>query len=318
MSLYQFFGTEKKVNHQRMEKLLGLLQEHTRPVRPELLGVIGEEHLRQMLVNAGGEPKSFKYIASAGIADGVPYMVEIAFCPFKQWVDGGTEPGSGADHRRQFQRHPGKPVQHIQGHGRAGRNPDRAARRRIRAGHRLRALRLPAHRISGSRQEPHRLGVKIMGAADDIKKGLTEGLKTFTKQRKAEEKQSSAGRWRRSRMIEARGEFLTEASDAIMEEAYMKASDNNTLPATARQVFYVARPLLQDRTEKPLIYSYFSQTLLPDYIKNHKQATADWDVVYDDRGHFMEPHTGRVIGLGTLPVRRLSQSRHTDELRGGF
>ena len=49
MSLYRFFGSETKVNHQRMEKLLGLLQEHTRPVRPELLGVIGEEHLRQMM-----------------------------------------------------------------------------------------------------------------------------------------------------------------------------------------------------------------------------------------------------------------------------
>ena len=69
MSLYQFYGSEKKVNHQRMEKLLGLLQEHTRPVRPELLGVIGEEHLRQMLVNAGGEPKSFKYIVSSGFEE---------------------------------------------------------------------------------------------------------------------------------------------------------------------------------------------------------------------------------------------------------
>jgi hypothetical protein len=142
-----------------------------------------------------------------------------------------------------------------------------------------------------------------MGAAEDLKAGLTKNLATFTKQRKAEEKQSSSGRWRRSRMIEVRGEFLTEASDKIMEEAYMKASDNNTLPATARQVFYVIRPLLQEKTEKQLIYSYFSQTLLPDYIKKHKKA-ADWDVVYDDRGHFMEPHTGRVIGLGTLAVRR--------------
>ena len=70
----------------------------------------------------------------------------------------------------------------------------------IRAGHRLRPLRLPAHRISGPRQEPHRLGVKIMGAADDIKKGLTKNLANFTKQRKAEEKHSSAGRWRTSRM----------------------------------------------------------------------------------------------------------------------
>ena len=142
-----------------------------------------------------------------------------------------------------------------------------------------------------------------MGAADDIKKGLTEVSKTFTKQMKAEEKQSSAGRWRQSRMVEVRGEFLTEASDAIMAEAYRKASDNNTLPATARQVFYVARPLLQERCDRPLIYSYFSQTLLPNYIKNHKQATADWDVVYDNRGHFVEPHTKRVIGLGTLNVR---------------
>ena len=66
-----------------------------------------------------------------------------------------------------------------------------------------------------------------MGAADDIKKGLTEGLKTFTKQRKAEEKQSSNQRWRRSRMIEARGKFLTEAAEEVMEECYMKASDNN-------------------------------------------------------------------------------------------
>ncbi len=92
MSLYRFFGNEKVVNHQRMEKLLDLLQEHTRPVRPELLGVIGEEHLQKLMVDAGGEPKAFKYFASPGNAAGVPYMVEIAICPFKQWVDGGIEP----------------------------------------------------------------------------------------------------------------------------------------------------------------------------------------------------------------------------------
>jgi hypothetical protein len=91
MSLYQFFGSEKKVNHERMEKLLGLLQVHTRPVRPELLGVIGEEHLRQLLVNAGGQPESVKYIVRHGDTNGVPYVVEIAICPFKQWVDGKDE-----------------------------------------------------------------------------------------------------------------------------------------------------------------------------------------------------------------------------------
>ena len=39
-----------------------------------------------------------------------------------------------------------------------------------------------------------------MGAADDIKKGLTKNLANFTKQRKAEEKHISAGRWRMSRI----------------------------------------------------------------------------------------------------------------------
>src|SRR5215470_14610146 len=122
-----------------------------------------------------------------------------------------------------------------------------------------------------------------MGAADDIKKGLTKNLANFTKQRKAEEKHASAGRFRTSRMIEVRGVYQTEAANEVMEECYIKASDNNRLPATARQIFYVARPLIEERTDKPLSYAYFSQTLLPNYVNGHG---ADWDVVYDDRGHF--------------------------------
>ena len=98
-------------------------------------------------------------------------------------------------------------------------------------------------------------------------KGLTESLENFTKQRKAEEKRISAGRWRRSRMVEARGKFLKEAAEEVLEECYMKASDNGNLPATARQVYYVARPLFENLTDKSLLYGYFSQTLLPDYIK---------------------------------------------------
>jgi hypothetical protein len=146
-----------------------------------------------------------------------------------------------------------------------------------------------------------------MGAADDIKKGLSQSLAAFTKQRKAEEKQAGAVRWRRSRMMEVRGMFLTEAADEVMEECYMKASDNNRLPATARQIFYVARPLIEERTDKPLSYAYFSQTLLPNFVNEHG---AEWDVVYDDRGHFLEPHTARVIGLGTLNVRHYLSGMH--------
>jgi hypothetical protein len=89
MSLSRFFGSETRVNHEHMKKLLGLVQKHTRPVRPELLGVIGEDHLRKLTADLGGEPQSFKYFLSPRqTANGVPYLVEIVTCAFKAWVNG--------------------------------------------------------------------------------------------------------------------------------------------------------------------------------------------------------------------------------------
>jgi hypothetical protein len=92
MTLHQFFGSETLVNHQRMGWLLKLLRQHTRPVRPELLGIIGADHLRQLCIGAGGEPQSFKYSANPGHDDdGRPYVIEIATCPYKKWVAGKSE-----------------------------------------------------------------------------------------------------------------------------------------------------------------------------------------------------------------------------------
>jgi DNA topoisomerase VI subunit B len=93
LSLYRFFGSEASVNHKRMDKLLRLLRQHTRPVRPELLGVIGEDHLRRLCIEAGGDAQAFKYSLSPGRdANGVPYVVEIATCPYKAWVHGNHDP----------------------------------------------------------------------------------------------------------------------------------------------------------------------------------------------------------------------------------
>ena len=81
----------------------------------------------------------------------------------------------------------------------------------------------------------------------------------------------------------------------------MAASANDTLPANARQIYYQARPLIMALTDdKELQFGYFSQVLLPNYIEEHGVA---WNVVYDARGHFEEPHTNRSIGCGTIEVR---------------
>jgi hypothetical protein len=76
---------------------------------------------------------------------------------------------------------------------------------------------------------------------------------------------------------------------------------------------YAARPHIEERTGKPLKDTYFTQTLLPDYIAEND---VNWDVVYDDRGHFREPHTGTVIGLGTLAVRDYLASAGKPKLQG--
>ena len=95
-----------------------------------------------------------------------------------------------------------------------------------------------------------------------------------------------------------------EAAWAVMEDAYLKASGNGAYPANARQVMYAARGAIQELTGKPLSDQYFTQTLLPDFQIENPELTASWDVVYDDRGHLVEPHTGRNIPLGTVNVRQ--------------
>jgi hypothetical protein len=99
---------------------------------------------------------------------------------------------------------------------------------------------------------------------------------------------------------------VKDAAYRVMQQAYMHASANNTLPANARQIMYAARPLVLSITGGELWKhsSYFTQHLLPDFIDDYPSLTDDWDVVYDARGKLTEPHTGERVDLGTLAVRR--------------
>jgi hypothetical protein len=97
-----------------------------------------------------------------------------------------------------------------------------------------------------------------------------------------------------------------------MEQAYLAASANGTLPVNPRQIYYRARgPVLEATGNESLDSHYFSQTLLVDYIE---ETGVVWDIVWDDRGHFREPHTGREFGLGTLAVRDYLASRRDPEI----
>ena len=144
-----------------------------------------------------------------------------------------------------------------------------------------------------------------MSVARTIADMLAKSTDRWAKQRKAEIRDANA-RFRRSDRMSRRARPLnqTEAADRVMRDAYMTASANGTLPANPRQIYYAARPRMLELTEKTSIDSkYFTQTLLTEYMRRRPEATADWNIAWDDRGHFSEPHTDQEIGLGTLAVR---------------
>jgi hypothetical protein len=102
-----------------------------------------------------------------------------------------------------------------------------------------------------------------------------------------------------------RGMSIKDAASSVMAEAYQIASGNGRYPANARQIMYAARPKILAITDNITLHErYFNQTLLRDYIEDHPEETEEWDVVFDARGTFIEPHTGKEIGLGTLEVRQ--------------
>jgi hypothetical protein len=140
--------------------------------------------------------------------------------------------------------------------------------------------------------------------ANDMIDALETATRKWTRQKKSEERHPGNIRYRMSRMTREPRTSQKDAAWQVMKEAYLAASGGRRrLPALARQIFYQARPKIMALTEdKELAYGYFSQTLLPDYIEEHAAICKGWNVVYDARGHFEEPHTNRNIGCGTLEV----------------
>ena len=155
--------------------------------------------------------------------------------------------------------------------------------------------------------------------ADDIIGAVLQGTKKWTRTVKAEERSPASRSYRFARMTRReRGVQFKEAAAEIMEQAYLKASGNEDGNgpnwANARQVMYAARGHIQKATGKPLGDSYFTQTLLPDFMSENPELTVGWNINYDARGHFKEPHSGKIFGVGTQEVRSYLAGLHDVKL----
>jgi DNA topoisomerase VI subunit B len=75
--------TEGRANNAAIASLLRALQSHSKPVKPQDLGLIGKDHLLARFKEVGVETETFKYQKVLGETEGLPWIVETAFgwCP---------------------------------------------------------------------------------------------------------------------------------------------------------------------------------------------------------------------------------------------
>ncbi len=142
-----------------------------------------------------------------------------------------------------------------------------------------------------------------MSESNDIFSGLSKVTKQWkTAKRKADKDDRLRPRQYARFYAPSTRITIKEVAFNVMEKAYNKASSNGKYYANARQIMYAARPDILERVDPPidtLDSQYFTQTILKDYIEAY---SPNWRVVWDARGHFVEPHTGNSIGIGGVEV----------------
>ena len=286
---------------ERVAKLLAIIQAETKPVPAKDLGLLGCDHFESRFADIGAEAETFKYQRQLCDIEGVPYAIEAAFawCPdndIREQIVGVNSSPSLINPFRTLGGYGG--LDYLLSEQRAGDEQPIVL-----------ALHLASPRIAYT--DKAKSALQLPDAVDEkLVNAVTAVTKNWARTIKAEERDASAKERRRQRLIRSRTEKQKDVAFEVMARAYADASDDGELPANARQIMYAARPEIQERTGKQLDDQYFTQTLLPNYMATYPEQTSDWDVVFDDRGHFTEPHTGYMIGLGTLNVREYVAGAH--------
>ena len=288
--------SDKDIAIEPVRNLLNLMNSHSKPVKPKSMGVIGEDHFKKYLENGLVAAGSVKYKSVCSESDGLPFVLEVAFGVHKDEYN-GREVTTGLNWSPALNI-PFEILLSLLGEARV-RNHDPVSV----------SVHLACPRLDFTDR-----GKSKLQLPSEIESALRRTVKSVTKQFTAAKRKAD----REGRLLDRQLEELRKAQESkeltvkaaaymVMKQAYMKASANNTLPANARQIMYAARPLIIELTGKTRPWSnssYFTQTLLPNFVEANPEPTSNWDVVYDARGKLIEPHTDRRVELGTLAVRR--------------
>ncbi len=284
--------TGKAIDSDKVKALLVAMREHSRPIKPEALGVLGEDHFRARKLS-----EAFAYKRQLGqTSEGLPFVVEVAF-DVKE--EGQREIAFGLNW--------------------TATNEDglelNDALSGVRADY-CDPVRFTIH-IACPRIEFKDRAKSSVELPPEIRDALAKCIASTGKGWKQIKRNSDReGRARQQDVDDLRREqkrkelTITEAANLSLQKAYEKASGDGNYAANARQIMYAARPLVLELTGGKCWKnsSSFTQTILPDFIRDNPELTADWKVVFDARGTFTEPHLrgniDKQFGLGTLEVRK--------------
>lgn len=258
-----------------VERLLGAMQANSAEVKPEALGIIGRDHLAAHLETYDGDMDSLAYKRIANVTDGVPWVVEAAFCSRSEarW----RKLVLGINWAAAI----GNPFRTL-GHGYDGLT-SLLTQQRAGSGE---PVGIVLH-LAWARAAYTDRGKTAAALPAEIQGAVVQAIEAVTakwaKQRRAEERDRNA-RLRRADALKAvqkpRKRTLKEVAYEVMEQAYLQASGGGTLPAKARQIMYKARPLILAQIKKDKFNDdHFTQTLLPDFMAQHRDLTADWKVI---------------------------------------
>lgn len=292
--------TDTDIDMEAVHRLQVAMQEASTPPKPEAIGVLGRERLRTW-IDAQGEASDFTYQKRTGrlTIDGEcvewPYVLEVAFAVM---TEGERRVYLGINWSA-----PSKST--------AVHLDPAFSNALIEASDPVCIVVSVA--IVEAKFSDHgkaRLELPVV-LQDEITEMIQAAAKGWTKMKAKmqRERRATHRHWIERQRELSRPKLSAKAAcftPGVMAAAYAKASGNGQYPANARQVMYAIRPVIIEMTGKEPPWKNddtFTQVILPDYITAHPEETADWDVVFDDRGHFEEPHTGLRIGLGTVAVR---------------
>jgi hypothetical protein len=285
--------------------LLAAMQRASAEAKPTALGWIGEDHVRGSFDCGYGIVRDrFWYKRVAVMDRGIPLVVEAAVAE--------TERPGGILTAVNFSPTFAEPIgdvylvnDHVEGYGIGGflRTCE------VRADVTTTAF---VHIVHPAPTFFDR-GKSRLQVSDVLRDAVLQALwhcgKTFWAEGEQRRKDAAAAERRRNAEVKAwqsntpKPSTVTEAAFTVMEEAWSQATNDGADIVAAKTLFYVARPLMQKLTDRPITATYFTQHLLPLYERERRPLPG---LYYEPRGTLYEPHGGEAVPLGTREVERYS------------